>query len=247
MRSHFSNVVAIAIGNTLAFGASACDSPGGAQESAEGTSCEATTCGANEVCQEIEDERCESTPACEANDTCRCWPSTTAVCGCVDGAIREAGGCRTIERGFVDFTPATVSHSGAGYLSITDGDGLTACGLAVSDDRVMNGVSQLRLEVMGCPSEVQSIGDAACKLPSDSYSMSSKCPWFRVWDAEGKLVRQDVAVGGAMRGEMTVEGGSTLVCALEVELTFSGGATYQRTITFEVAQVGYDEATCLHP
>lgn len=221
----------------------ACDSPG----SKKGADCTNFECGTNQVCTLDFTETCTGA-SCEENDYeegpgCVCNEVSTPMCECAPGAVAAGDGCRVITRGYEPFTIGTVAPV-SGLVSVTDANNLTACGLADSPSLIPSGAaSQLLMRMRGtCSGDLLSFKE--CALPSRGSYLDSDCAWFRRFDAGGQLVAEDVAISGAIKGDLDTENWQ---CHVTAELYFANGASYVGTFSFDLDTNDSYEGVCTHP
>jgi hypothetical protein len=98
-----------------------------------------------------------------------------------------------------------------------------------------------------CPEGVFAIMNdpSACK-PSFPGDLNPGCGLYKRWDASGKQVASQLAIGGYVSMSRTVSSSTTYRCSGELSLRFAGGVTIAKTFVFDYNPGGPSSAFCVH-
>ena len=98
-----------------------------------------------------------------------------------------------------------------------------------------------------CPTGVFAIMDNpnAC-TPSYSGELDPGCGLYRRWDASGKQVANQLAIGGYVSMSQSVSSSTTYRCSGELSLRFAGGVTIAKTFGFDYNPGSPSSASCVH-
>jgi hypothetical protein len=126
-------------------------------------------------------------------------------------------------------------------VSLTDGVGLTACGLA-EDERLVPGVAATQVfvkveveTILACPEGVYPLYQC-----ESGGRLDPGCAQYRSWDTQGRLVARRGSVGGVLR----VERDPNWECKYEVEVAFPGGVQLGGSFLLPELDVWEEDAVC---
>jgi hypothetical protein len=148
-----------------------------------------------------------------------------------DDAPADAGDPIIMYQPFTSATWSLATAGGRAQLSVSDGTGATACGLA-TDQHHSPGAAGVQLILHlpdmvtdPCPSGNYTMKkNCAASLGTEAY-VPAGCAFYRKWDAQGKLV----GIAASLDGGITVVG-NTNSCTLRVLISFLG-TNYGETLT----------------